>query len=86
MVYKIFVQLKKDTSRAIYTPVMTKIVDEEGNIQHIEFATDDTERLEEKLLEVIKVYGSDSVRVVTDVNYVLDATFGNKKCACVTCS
>lgn len=77
MTYKILTLIKEEKNRILWSPLMDKVVDSQGAVTYVEYSTDSEDELETKLLEVIKVSGTKSIRVISDVDYDLDIIFNN---------
>lgn len=77
MTYKILTLIKEEKNRTLWSPLMDKVVDSQGVVTYVEYSTNSKDELEAKLLEVIKVSGTKSIRVISDVNYDLDIIFNS---------
>lgn len=77
MTYKILTLIKEEKNRTLWSPLMDKVVDSQGVVTYVEYSTNSKDELEAKLLEVIKVSGTKSVRVISDVDYDLDIIFNS---------
>ena len=77
MTYKILTLIKEEKNRTLWSPLMDKVVDSQGVVTYVEYSTNSTDELEAKLLEVIKVSGTKSIRVISDVDYDLDIIFNS---------
>lgn len=77
MTYKILTLIKEEKNRTLWSPLMDKVVDSQGVVTYVEYSTNSEDELEAKLLEVIKVSGTKSVRVISDVDYDLDIIFNS---------
>ena len=77
MTYKILTLIKEEKNRTLWSPLMDKVVDSQGVITYVEYSTNSKDELEAKLLEVIKVSGTKSIRVISDVDYDLDIIFNS---------
>lgn len=77
MTYKILTLIKEEKNRTLWSPLMDKVVDSQGVVTYVEYSTNSEDELEAKLLEVIKVSGTKSIRVISDVNYDLDIIFNS---------
>ena len=75
MTYKILTLIKEEKNRTLWSPLMDKVVDSQGVVTYVEYSTNSKDELEAKLLEVIKVSGTKSIRVISDVDYDLDIIF-----------
>lgn len=85
--YKIMT-LIRDGSQPLWTPLLveeTKLVDDtaaspndDGTYpkkeitETIEFSTDNLDRLEAKIIEMLKIYTTSQLRVIKDVSYEID--------------
>lgn len=70
--YKIFILVKEDNVKPLWSPIMTKVTNPDGTTEYVEYSTEDSSQLEQKLTELIEVGGSDKIRVVSDVDYNID--------------
>ena len=77
MTYKILTLIKEEKNRTLWTTLMDKVVDSQGVVTYVEYSTNSKDELEAKLLEVIKVSGTKSIRVISDVDYDLDIIFNS---------
>ena len=77
MTYKILTLIKEEKNRTLWSPLMDKVVDSQGVVTYVEYSTNNKDELEAKLLEVIKVSGTKSIRVISDVDYDLDIIFNS---------
>ena len=77
MTYKILTLIKEEKNRTLWSPLMDKVVDSQGVVTYVEYSTSSKDELEAKLLEVIKVSGTKSIRVISDVDYDLDIIFNS---------
>ena len=77
MTYKILTLIKEERNRTLWSPLMDKVVDSQGVVTYVEYSTNSKDKLEAKLLEVIKVSGTKSIRVISDVDYDLDIIFNS---------
>lgn len=77
MTYKILTLIKEEKNRTLWSPLMDKVVDSQGVVTYVEYSTNSKDELETKLLEVIKVSGTKSIRVISDVDYDLDIIFNS---------
>ena len=77
MTYKILTLIKEEKNRTLWSPLMDKVVDSQGVVTYAEYSTNSKDELEAKLLEVIKVSGTKSIRVISDVDYDLDIIFNS---------
>lgn len=77
MTYKILTLIKEEKNRTLWSPLMDKVVDSQGVVTYVEYSTNSKDDLEAKLLEVIKVSGTKSIRVISDVDYDLDIIFNS---------
>ena len=77
MTYKILTLIKEEKNRTLWSPLMDKVVDSQGVVTYVEYSTNSKDKLEAKLLEVIKVSGTKSIRVISDVDYDLDIIFNS---------
>lgn len=77
MTYKILTLIKEEKNRTLWSPLMDKAVDSQGAVTYVEYSTDSEDELKTKLLEVIKVSGTKSIRVISDIDYDLDIIFNN---------
>lgn len=77
MTYKILTLIKEEKNRTLWSPLMDKVVDSQGVVTYVEYSTNSKDELEAKLLEVIKVSGTKSIRVISDVDYDLDIIFNS---------
>jgi hypothetical protein len=77
MTYKILTLIKEEKNRTLWSPLMDKVVDSQGVVTYVEYSTNSEDELEAKLLEVIKVSGTKSIRVISDVDYDLDIIFNS---------
>ena len=77
MTYKILTLIKEEKNRTLWSPLMDKVVDRQGVVTYVEYSTNSKDELEAKLLEVIKVSGTKSIRVISDVDYDLDIIFNS---------
>lgn len=77
MTYKILTLIKEEKNRTLWSPLMDKVVDSQGVVTYVEYSTNSEAELEAKLLEVIKVSGTKSIRVISDVDYDLDIIFNS---------
>ena len=77
MTYKILTLVKEEKNRTLWSPLMDKVVDSQGVVTYVEYSTNSKDKLEAKLLEVIKVSGTKSIRVISDVDYDLDIIFNS---------
>ena len=77
MTYKILTLIKEEKNRTLWSPLMDKVVDSQGVVTYVEYSTNSNDELEAKLLEVIKVSGTKSIRVISDVDYDLDIIFNS---------
>ena len=77
MTYKILTLIKEEKNRTLWSPLMDKVIDSQGVVTYVEYSTNSKDELEAKLLEVIKVSGTKSIRVISDVDYDLDIIFNS---------
>ena len=77
MTYKILTLIKEEKNRTLWSPLMDKVVDSQGVVTYVEYSTNSKDELEAKSLEVIKVSGTKSIRVISDVDYDLDIIFNS---------
>ena len=77
MTYKILTLIKEEKNRTLWSPLMDKVVDSQGVVTYVEYSTNSKDELEAKLLEVIKISGTKSIRVISDVDYDLDIIFNS---------
>ena len=77
MTYKILTLIEEEKNRTLWSPLMDKVVDSQGVVTYVEYSTNSKDELEAKLLEVIKVSGTKSIRVISDVDYDLDIIFNS---------
>ena len=77
MTYKILTLIKEESNRTLWSPLMDKVIDSQGVVTYVEYSTNSKDELEAKLLEVIKVSGTKSIRVISDVDYDLDIIFNS---------
>ena len=77
MTYKILTLIKEEKNRTLWSPLMDKVVDSQGVVTYVEYSANSKDELEAKLLEVIKVSGTKSIRVISDVDYDLDIIFNS---------
>lgn len=77
MTYKILTLIKEEKNRTLWSPLMDKVVDSQGVVTYVEYSTNSEDELEAKLLEAIKVSGTKSIRVISDVDYDLDIIFNS---------
>lgn len=77
MAYKILTLIREEKNRTLWSPLMDKVVDSQGVVTYVEYSTNSKDELEAKLLEVIKVSGTKSIRVISDVDYDLDIIFNS---------
>lgn len=77
MTYKILTLIREEKNRTLWSPLMDKVVDSQGVVTYVEYSTNSKDELEAKLLEVIKVSGTKSIRVISDVDYDLDIIFNS---------